>query len=215
MIILFASQKGGCGKSTLATNVAAVLAAQKKDILLVDADRQGSASQWSENRASLGSNDAYIPYVARYDEIHLALAEYNEVYDIVIVDVAGRDSTEMRSAMLVADIMIVPTKASQFDLYTLGHISKIMVKGQQNNPKLDVKVVITMAQTATRADNEGAKEFVRSLEYLTLCETTIGERKIFKESNLTGLAVTEIGAKSPSDKLGQSELLELIKELNL
>lgn len=215
MIILIASQKGGCGKSTIATNLATVLASSGKEILLVDADRQLSSLQWSDNRASIGGDEVHIPCVSRYDDIKLALMEYDEVYDTVIVDTAGRDSLEMRSAMLVADMMIVPTKPTQFDLYTLRHIDKILTRALENNPKLDARVVITMAQAVTRSDNEGACEYISSLHNLKLCGVMIGDRKIFKESNLTGLGVVEIRAKSPSDKLGQTELLELVKELNL
>lgn len=213
MIILIASQKGGCGKSTLATNIAVVLANQGRDVLLVDADRQRSASQWAEVRADIDDNAAYIPCVSRYDDIQLALKEYSDVYEAVIVDTAGHDSLEMRSAMLVADIMLIPTRPTQFDLVTLRHISKIVTIAKENNHKLDARVVVTMTQSTTKNDSEGAKEYITRLDNLSLCQASIGDRKIFKESNLTGLGVTEITAKSASDKSGQAELLALTLEL--
>lgn len=215
MIILIASQKGGCGKSTLATNIAAYLANQGKDILLVDADRQMSASQWSEDRASLEGELAYIPCVSRYDDIQLALKEYDDVYELVIVDTAGRDSLEMRSAMLAADLMLVPTRPTQFDLATLRHINKIVALAKENNPNLAARVVITMAQSNTKGDSNDAREFIQRFDNLSLCNTMIGDRKIFKESNLTGLGLTEITGKSQSDKTGQAELIALTLELNL
>jgi len=61
MILLIGSQKGGCGKSTLATNIAAALSVQKKDVMLVDADRQGSSSNWFLDR----SENTAVPQVYR------------------------------------------------------------------------------------------------------------------------------------------------------
>ena len=46
-IVLFGGEKGGTGKTTLATNMAAMLALQGKDVLLLDTDRQGTASFWA------------------------------------------------------------------------------------------------------------------------------------------------------------------------
>ncbi len=50
MIILIGSQKGGCGKSTIAINIAAYLAKHNKDIVLVDADPQQSSANWVKDR---------------------------------------------------------------------------------------------------------------------------------------------------------------------
>jgi len=50
MIILLGSQKGGCGKSTTAVNLCAELAQTGADVVLVDADRQGTAARWVQDR---------------------------------------------------------------------------------------------------------------------------------------------------------------------
>ena len=50
MIILIGSEKGGVGKSTLATNLATALALKGSDIILVDADRQSTSANWSQDR---------------------------------------------------------------------------------------------------------------------------------------------------------------------
>ena len=97
MIILFAGQKGGSGKSTLASNSAAWLARKGKDVMLVDADRQGTCSRWSEYREE-DSNLPVVQCVQKYERITKALKDLDSRYEYVICDVAGRDSTEMRSA---------------------------------------------------------------------------------------------------------------------
>ena len=67
--VLVASSKGGAGKSTLATNLAAYFAVDGKNTVLVDADRQGSSLRWSEKRsvhqnAVLGVSGLRDPEVA-------------------------------------------------------------------------------------------------------------------------------------------------------
>ena len=51
MIVLIGSQKGGCGKSTTAVNICALLAKNRHDVVLVDADRQCTAANWAMDRA--------------------------------------------------------------------------------------------------------------------------------------------------------------------
>jgi ABC-type Na+ transport system ATPase subunit NatA len=51
MIVAVLGEKGGTGKTTLATNLAGMRAAEGRDVLIIDADRQGSASYWAEKRS--------------------------------------------------------------------------------------------------------------------------------------------------------------------
>ena len=132
MIILIGSQKGGCGKSTLAVNIAAELARLKKDVCLVDADRQGTSSRWSQDRA--GSSYAPVHCVAQFDNIHATLKDLGTRYGFVVVDVAGRDSRELRTGMLAADILLTPFRPSQPDLDTLPHLVEVATQAKDNAP---------------------------------------------------------------------------------
>ena len=106
MIILLGSQKGGCGKSTLAVNIAGQLAHMGKDVCLLDADRQGSASEWIEYR-----EEADVPItihsVSKYGNISEALTDLKQRYEYVVCDVAGRDSKELRYGMLAAGLFVL------------------------------------------------------------------------------------------------------------
>jgi len=106
--ILIGSQKGGAGKSTLAVNIAAELAKQGRDVVLLDADRQGTASIWCHER------DSILPAVhclQRYDDVRATVNDLADREEIVVIDTAGRDSKEMRTAMLHDDLLIVPPRA--------------------------------------------------------------------------------------------------------
>ena len=112
MIILLGSQKGGCGKSTIAINIACYLANQGKDIVLVDADPQQSSANWVKDRDETDLPKVHC--VQRYGDIKNTLKDLSQRYEYVVVDVAGHDSKELRTAMLVADLLIIPFRPSQF-----------------------------------------------------------------------------------------------------
>lgn len=114
MIILIGSEKGGVGKSTVATNLAVYLTLQGKDIILVDSDRQGTSSNWSQDRRE--GNLSKIESVSKFDNIRHTLTDLQQRYEYVIVDSQGRDSTELRTGLLVADYCLTPIRPSQADL---------------------------------------------------------------------------------------------------
>ncbi|MCV6020517.1 ParA family protein, partial [Escherichia coli] len=66
MIILVASQKGGCGKSTTSVNICAELARKNKDVVLIDADKQGTAARWASDR-NAGEVAPVIHCVQKFD----------------------------------------------------------------------------------------------------------------------------------------------------
>ena len=110
-IICVANRKGGVGKTTLATNLAVALNNKGKSIL-IDADEQQSASKWAKQR-----ND--IECISVHSELLTKLEEIDSKYDYILIDVAGRDSTIFREALLVANTLIVPTQPSLLDLDVL------------------------------------------------------------------------------------------------
>lgn len=98
-IIVFGGEKGGTGKTTLATNIAAMLARQGKDVLLLDTDRQGTASFW----ATVREEEAVEPRVACVQKFGKGLPaqvrDLAERYDEIVIDAGGRDSMELRYAL--------------------------------------------------------------------------------------------------------------------
>lgn len=105
MIILIGSQKGGCGKSTLTINIAAALAKLNKDVIIVDADIQSTSSRWAADR---NENLPKVHCVQKYENMKNTLLDLNQRYKFVIVDVAGKDSKELRTGMIVANILLIP-----------------------------------------------------------------------------------------------------------
>ena len=212
MILLVGSNKGGSGKTTVACNLAVVLAKRGNEVCLVDADKQGSAANWCNERETLGRHPS-ITVVQKYDNISKTLLTLSEKFSEVIVDVAGRNSREMITAAAVADVLLCPSQCSQLDLDTLSELQEQVEKIKDLNSKLKVYIYQTMASTnpkvmeRERADFENyVSEFA---EFLPL--KSIGRyRKVYRDVFSEGLSILE----SDNDS-AVNEIMELYKEVYL
>lgn len=191
MIILIGSQKGGCGKSTMAANIATYLARRGHDTVLVDADRQSTAANWVMDRTA----DKSLPVVhcvQKYENIRETLLDLNERYKYLIVDAAGRDSRELRTGMTAADLLIVPFRPSQPDLDTLPKMQEIISQAKDLNPKLKVYALLTMGPTnPVIHEIAEANEFLQDYPELQMLNTVIRDRKVYRDAMSEGLGVVE------------------------
>lgn len=209
MIILIGSQKGGCGKSTLATNIAAALAVAGKDVMLVDADKQGSSSNWFLDRSE---NEALpqVNSVQKYDDVRASVIDLNKRYEYVIIDAAGRDSVELRTAMIVAHIIIMPVRPSQFDLDTVSRMQEIYRDAKLLNPELKFFSIITMGPTnPVINESQEAQAFFVNYPEITLLKTIIRERKIYRDA-ISGIGK---GVVEMNNDKAKKEIESLLREV--
>jgi len=210
MIITIGSNKGGTGKTTTATNIAVALASQKKDVCLVDADFQRSASRWHQDRQESKLLPS-ITLVEKYDNISNTIEDLNDKFDYVIVDVAGRNSREMITSISVSHILISPHQASQLDLDTIHELQEQITRVKDLNPNLASYILHTMASTNPSVKMNERKEFgdyLLDFPTLILLNSCLYYRKIYKDVMPFGKSVIE----SPNS-FAKSEILELIKEV--
>ncbi len=212
MILLIGGEKGGTGKTTIATNLAAMRARAGRDVLLVDTDIQGSASFWVQTR-----DEASIePRVANVQKFGKNLA--NELSDLakryqdIIIDAGGRDSAELRASLVRADLAVIPVQASQFDLWTLDRMDEMVKLAKSYNQALQVKILISRASTnpgVTEANN--AAELVEEFETFALADTIIRDRIAFRRAAAEGKGVTEM--YDPETEKAAWEINKLYKEI--
>ena len=203
MIILVGSNKGGSGKTTIACNLSIALAMQGSDVCLVDADRQGSAAKWHQERESSEINPS-ITLVQKYDNLTKTLQSLNEKYDQVIVDVAGRNSREMITAATVADLVIAPHQCSQLDLDTLGELQEQIIRVMDLNPNLKVFIYQTMASTNVQVIETERREFenyVAEFPEFRALKASGRYRKIYRDVMSEGLSVLENTNKHAIDEV--------------
>lgn len=209
MIILIGSQKGGCGKSTTAVNICAELARNKRDVVLVDADRQSTAANWITDR-SANENLPVVHCIQKYENIRETLLDLDKRYEYVIVDAAGRDSRELRTGMTAANILLVPFRPSQPDLDTLPNLQEIITQAHDLNPELMVYGLITMAPTNPIVhEADEAKQYLKDYPKIKLLNSIIRDRKIYRDAMSEGLGVVEMDNRKAIDEI-QSLMQEIL-----
>lgn len=211
MIVLIGGEKGGPGKTTIATNLAAMRTSEIEDVLLVDTDKQPTSSYW----CSLREDKGILPRVSsiqKYDKaVRTEILELKRKYTDIIIDAGGRDSPELRGALLVCDKAIFPLRPSQFDLWTLGRLHSLVETASEINERLKAFVVINQASPnpAVKEADE-MRAFLDEFDDIKMLNTVICERISFRRSALHGMAVAEY---KPEDTKATEEMTSLYKEI--
>lgn len=192
MIILLGGEKGGPGKSTLAQNLACFFAIKRqKDVLLVDADAQKTTSDWADERNDDPSLQK-INCIQKQGRIQNVLNDAKARYEVIVVDVGGHDNEALRSAMTVADLMLIPVRPKRRDLKTLDHVSELVSYANALNQKMVVRTVISQApplpSLAQRILN--AKEVCQGFELKPLNAFTY-QRNVYDDIEEGGMCVFE------------------------
>lgn len=193
MIVLIGSNKGGCGKSTTVVNLAVAFAKGGKDVLVIDADRQSTVSRWSSDREH-NNKEPFIQVLQKYDNLQPTLKELKNKYELILVDVAGRNSREMLSTMLIADLLICPLQCSQPDLDTINELQEQIIRASDFNPTLQTFIYQTMASTNTKVKNTERSDFlnyVKQFPELNAMSSVNYFRKAYKDAISEGLSVLE------------------------
>ena len=207
MIILIGSQKGGCGKSTLAVNIAGELAHQGKDVCLVDADQQQSALKWTQYREEIDSVPN-VHSVSASGNITKTLRDLGKRYEYIVCDVAGRDSSELRSGMVASDIVICPMRPSQFDLDTIPHFTEVFLAAKNFNTELNGLIVLNLCPTLpTIKEADQAESFISEINELSISPIRIHDRKAYRDAVSDGFCVKEW-----KDPKAAQEIEWLVKE---
>ncbi len=211
-IVLFGGEKGGTGKTTLATNMAAMLALQGKDVLLLDTDRQGTASFW----ATVREDTEIEPRIACVQKFGKGLAsqvrDLADRYDEIVIDAGGRDSMELRYSLGVADRAYIPVQPFQFDIWTIRQMDELVEMAQGVNENLQAYLLLNRVSTnpAVREDQETRDFFEQeNFQHLTLMDTVLRDRIAFRKSGRDGLSVVEW----KQDKKAANEMNQLYKEV--
>jgi chromosome partitioning protein len=204
MLVLFGGEKGGTGKSTLATNLAVWLAQQNCDVVLVDTDKQRTTAKWVERR-NLLTGVSTIHCAERHGNVFHSLRDLAKRYEEVIVDAGGRDSEELRTALVAVHKVYVPLRASQPDLETTLHMNDLVQLARGMNPKLEARILICMAPTNPSIhETAEAHTLLAELNELKPSAVIICERKVYRDAMTEGRGVHEMNnekAKAEIDAL--------------
>lgn len=206
MIILSGGIKGGSGKTTVATNLAILCTLAHRDVLLVDADDQETASDFTVLRNETREGGAgYTSIKLSGKAVRTEVQRLASKYDDIIIDTGGRDTSSQRAALSVADLMLVPFVPRSFDVWTLEKVADLVEEMRAANQGLKALTFINRADHQGH-DNAEAAEYLRETPALTFIDAPLGARKAFSNAAAKGLSVTEL---RPLDEKAAEEMMTL------
>lgn len=184
-VIALLNQKGGVGKTTLSIHIAAELAATAR-VLLIDADPQGSALDWSAQREE-SARFSVIGFPKPV--IHREIKALGSGYDWVIIDGPPRVNELARSAIAASDLVLIPVQPSPFDVWAAKDIIDIVKEFSIPKPNLATRFLINRLFPNTMLGAE-VKEALQGFDVSVLASTVRNRTEYAKAARL-GLTALE------------------------
>jgi chromosome partitioning protein len=209
-IITVGSTKGGVGKTTIALNIAIARALQGRDVWLIDADRQGTASTALSIRGEARRAPAIA--TAHYPEggaLRTQLLHQREKFQDIIIDAGGRDSTALRAALVLSDLVVVPFQPRSIDVWAVADIAALIEEARAVRDGLKAVGILNLAD-ASGSDNSDAAAALADYPAIQYLDTPIRRRKSIANAAGNGQSVLEY---LPRDEKAIAELNALLEAI--
>ena len=211
MILLCGGEKGGTGKSTLATNLSAMRLAEGRDVLLLDTDPQASSRDWAATRDQVGRLERMVCLQKSGPSLAKDVVQLTGKFDDIVIDAGGRKNTELANSLIVADVLLTPVTSGQFDVWTLHSLDELVGNAMIHNPKLKAMVVVNRASTNPQVkDLEELQELLAEYECLNSTEAVIRDRVAYSRAVREGKGVQEM---TPKHAKAAAEMETLYREV--
>ena len=207
MIVALLNQKGGVGKTTLALHLAGAWVAQGRRVLVIDADPQGSALDWAEQRHHEGLPRLFGVLGLARETLHRELPDMVHAVDHVVIDGPPRVAAIARSALLAADLVVIPATPSPFDGWATAEMLRLLAEARVFRPNLRARMLLNRCAARTVIARETAQALAdHDPPVLT---AHVGQRVAFADAARSGRLVQEICASTAATQ----EIAALAAEL--
>ena len=206
MRIAVVNTKGGVGKTTIATHLAAMFASIAPT-LLIDGDPQASAASWAAWRREAGRDPSPTTTCLVGKAVYDEGKSLSKNFGHTVIDAGGRDSASLRAALLLAERAIGPVGASNLDAAAMTDLLEIVELAKDFNAGLDVRVLLMRIDPRTRDTGEMI-DYLRENK-LSILDARICERVAYRRAIGEGATVAEI-AKDPQ---AVAEMAALFQEV--
>jgi chromosome partitioning protein len=202
-IISLMNEKGGSGKSTIATNIATALHREGKRVVLVDADPQGTARDWRE----ASPEGANLPPVIALDRPQMLDSIKSMAADYVIIDTPAKAESMAAGVVRISHVALVVIQPSGADVWASAATVKLIRSKLDLGGAIDAAFVVNRSSGTTKLSKE-----IRSgswNEYgLDQLDATIGNRVAFAQALTDGLSVYDL-----ADSAAKSEIDAVLEEM--
>jgi len=204
MIVSLLNQKGGVGKTTLAVHVAAALIQRGHTVLLVDADLQGSALDWSASRPG----DPLFPVIGLPTKnLHREILQHVAHYDDIVIDGPPRVNELARAAIMAADIVLIPVQPSPYDVWAAKEIVELLSEASVFKETQKYAFVINRKIVNTAIGRDVAEALAGYA--VPVFTATVSQRVAFAERAGQGSTVLELDPQG----VASQEMNRLVDEL--
>ncbi|KII96478.1 cobyrinic acid a,c-diamide synthase [Xanthomonas citri pv. fuscans] len=193
MIVGLLNQKGGVGKTTLAVNLAASFSRHGSRVLLIDADPQGSALDWAAAREG---EPLFSVVGFPRPTVHKDIAQLGQGYDHIVIDGPPRVTDLARSAIMAADVVLIPVQPSPYDIWAADEVVKLIEEARVYKSALKAAFVVNRKIVNT-AIGRDVSEALAAYPVPALT-ASVTQRVLFAEAVARGQAVHEVDAEGPA-----------------
>lgn len=203
-VITIAQQKGGAGKTTVSAHLAVAFSQRGKRTAIIDIDPQGSLSTWHHIRAQKFGDEytGLTSVITTGWKLQSAIADLRDDHDVIVIDSPPHIEAEARSAVRLADLVILPVQPSPTDLWATK--ATIEIAAQENVP---AKILLNRSSNSklTKAVESDLKKSLGK----DLLKTQFGNRVSFAASLIDGRTVMEAFAGSAAAEEAKSLAAEV------
>jgi chromosome partitioning protein len=207
MIIGILNQKGGVGKTTLAVNLAAGLARSGARVLLIDADPQGSALDWSAARQAA---PLFAVVGLPRPTVHKEIAIIGHGFDHIVIDGPPRVTDLARSAIMASDLVVIPVQPSPYDIWAAEEVVKLIDEARVYKETLKSCFVVNR-KIANTAIGRDVGEALAAYP-LPVLRASVTQRVVFAEAAAQGKSIFEIDQDGMAALEVQAVMTEIMTE---
>lgn len=206
MVITVGSTKGGVGKSTIACNLAVQSSLAGVETLLVDADIQGSSLSF---RSTRGQDDIQAVAITT-PTLHKDLKKFERQYGLILIDAGGRDTAVFRSALIACDMLLIPVRPSQYDVWAANDTIKLLEEARTYK---EIPAYFVINQATNTKIARGAIEAMGSFSgNAATLKSTLFLRVAYESSIVLGKGVSEYEPKGKAAEEMKALYREVVKK---
>ena len=205
--------KGGVGRSTIATNIAGVMALKNKTAL-IDCDMpQGTSASWYSIREQQGKTGSLTAATAKdHKELVQQVERLSADHQLIIIDCPPRIAEITRAALILSDLCLIPIGASAPEIWATSDLLTTIEEAKKIKPAVDARLIWNRYRATTSSAQELSTAVHIGLGLAEL-KTKIGMRVAYSDALARGMTVLEWTDKAARDEIGQiaTEVAQILR----